>query len=380
MINLFEASTGNNLLPKSHNEDSYSYFNNSARTEIIEMRKEMEAWFSEYPEPDKKDLKYTFINDFDAGFFELFLFILFKKMGYAIKIHPSVPSSQKQPDFLISGHGEEFYLEAKVSYYESQEERSLAKRLGTLYDILDNADIADFFIYLRKVKVKSSKQPRAKEILHAITEYFNSFDVAELYHSMNSGVISTSLWKVYEDDDIYIEYGPIPKNEEGRGQKAQRVIGAYGFETKILKNVESLRRALKLKAGRYKALDKPYLIAINAIDMMGLDQNDVFDCLFGTTCIVPDQIGKSENTHEFRDHDGFFTGRNDQGQNTRVSAAFITKINVGNWKEAKYWITENQKARLPISLRNSSLTTRFIQDDIIYRTPGGTFGDIFLLS
>lgn len=376
MINLFDKVSTDFAGPQGHNENSYDFYNRSSRPDIVKNRLQMEKWFQTYPDAEKNDLRRTLKNDFDAGFFELFLFTLFHRMGYSVSIHPVVPYSNKTPDFLVSGFGEEFYLEAKVSYYEREEERATARRLSSLYEVLDKAKIHDFFIYLRTVKEKGKRQPRANDIRRAIEESINRYNVEMLYEGMNNETILSPPWDVYEDDDVYIEFGPVPKSLEGRGKLAQRAIGIYGQEAKVLENAASLRKALKMKAGRYSALDKPYLIAVNAIDMMALDVNDVWDCLTGTTCVVPELIEKTRVIQEYRQHDGFFTGKNDQGQNTRVSAAFITKINPGNWQNAEYWIVENQKARLPISLRTSQLTTRFIQDNIIYRTSGVSFGRI----
>jgi len=376
MIKLFEDIVRNSYEPQGHNEDSYAYYNQSARYEIIESRLQIEEWFKAYPDTEKNDLRNTFKNDFNAGFFELFLFTLFYKMGYNINIHPTVQDSNKTPDFLVSGFGQEFYLEAKVSYYESEVERATAKRLGTLYEVLDKAQILDFFIYLRTIKEKRKMQPRANDIRRVIEEAISRYNVEELYDAMNSGIITSPPLHVYEDDDLYLEFGPIPKSIEGRGKAAQRAIGIYAEEAKVLENASSLRKALKMKAGRYSALNKPYLIAINAIDMIALDNDDIWDCLMGTTCVVPPSIENGAELQEFRQHNGFFTGRNDQGQNTRVSAAFITKINPNNWRAAEYWIIEHQKARHPISLRTSPLITRFVKDNIIYRTKGMSFGEI----
>jgi hypothetical protein len=376
MTKLFDKTSCDFDGPQEHNENSYEYYCRSSRQEIIETRLQMEKWFQVYPDPEKTDLRNTFRNDFDAGFFELFLFILFRSMGYTVSIHPSVPNSNRTPDFLISGFDKDFYLGAKVSYYENETEKARARRLGSLYKILDKAKISDFFIYLRTVKIKSNSQPRSNEIRRAIEKSINDHQVEQLYDDMNTGKIVTPVIHIYEDEDIYIEYGPIPKSPEGRGKAAQRAIGIYGQDAKMLNNAASLRKALKMKAGRYNELDKPYLIAVNAIDMIALDKNDVWDCLTGTTCVDLELIRETGEVKEFRQHDGFFTGRNDQGQNTRVSAAFITKINPDNWKNACYWIIENERARNPISLRTSSLITRFIECGRIYRTPGISFGEI----
>jgi hypothetical protein len=363
--------------PKAHNADSYTYYAASSRTEVIVVRSQMEAWFSDYPDEEKDDLRNNFKNDFDAGFFELFLYTLFCRMGYNVHVHPIVPNSSKRPDFLVSGFGEEFYLEAKVSFYESPGERARERMLGSLYAVLDKANVPNFYIYLRSIKLKGNQQPRGKVIKKAIEDTYKGYDVDELLENMGYTTVTRPPSHIYEDDDVYIEYSPMPINAESKGRADRRAIGMYGGGAKIIENGDSLRKALKMKAGRYGVLDKPYLIAINAIDMMSLDKDEVMDCLMGSTLIDPKVLEPDGSFKEFRDHDGFFTGRNDGGQNTRVSAVFITKINPGNWETAEYWIMENEKATKPLNLRKSLLITRFVEDNVIYRTQGQSFSEIF---
>ncbi|WP_343658004.1 hypothetical protein [Chryseobacterium sp.] len=376
MDTLFVNGLDEIIGPQEYNHDSYTYYSGSSRQEIIDAKVKMEEWFSMYPHTEKNDLRNNFKNDFQAGFFELFLYTLFTKMGYKIIIHPDVPGSTKKPDFLVCGFGTEFYLEAKVSFHESANERLQEKMLGSLYKVLDEAAVPNFCIYLRTIRIKSGKQPKSNIIRAAVENTINSYNVDELWESMNNGKVSQPPVHIFEDDDVFIEYGPIPLTIEGRGREGRRAIGIYGGDAKILHNVESLRSAFKVKAGRYGPLDKPYMIAVNAIDMLALNKDDMMDCLMGTTCIIPDFIRENEPVQQFRGHDGFFTGIEDRGQNTRVSAAFVTKVNPGSWKDAEYWIFENEKASSPIDLRKSELITRFIENNIIYRTNGKSFGEI----
>ena len=376
MSGLFDNVRNDFEGPQGHNEETYSFYNRSSRKEIQDARLQMEAWFNRYPEVEQADLRRTFKNDFDAGFFELFLFTLFSRMGYAVRVHPDVPNGGKTPDFLISGMGTEFYLEAKVSYYENERERATARRLATVYDVLDRSTILDFFIWLRKVEMKSTRQPQANKIRRDVELSTERYQADVLYAHMQQSQNWTPSWEVYQDDDVYIEFGLVPKSPSSRGTPAQRAIGVYGQEPKVLQNAASLKKALRMKASRYDILDKPYIIAVNDIDMMALDIDDVMDCLFGTTCVVPELMEQTGAVQEFRQHDGFFTGREDHGQHTRVSAAFITQVNPSNWRSALYWMFEHEKAQHPISLRTSPLVTRFIENATIYRTSGTSFGEI----
>ena len=173
MNKLFEIQPYDIVGPQENNHDSYSYYARSLRPEIIKVRIQMKEWFALYLEAEKNDLRNNFKNDFDAGFFELFLYALFIKMGYKITVHPAVPNAAKKPDFLVSGFGEEFYLEAKVSYYESKDERSKEKMLGSLYTALDKAAIPNFYIYLRNINIKRLQQPKTNKIRSTVMMQMN---------------------------------------------------------------------------------------------------------------------------------------------------------------------------------------------------------------
>ena len=45
---------------------------------------------------------------------------------------------------------------------------------------------------------------------------------------MSNGAIKRPPFHIYEDDDIYIEYGPIPLPMNARGRLGHRAIGIYG--------------------------------------------------------------------------------------------------------------------------------------------------------
>ena len=101
MEGLFDNISRNFDGPAKHNEETYSYFNRSSRIDVSIVREKLNKWFEEYPNEEKKELKKRFQKDFDPAFYELFLFQLFKTLGFEIEIHPQIPSSSNRPDFLI---------------------------------------------------------------------------------------------------------------------------------------------------------------------------------------------------------------------------------------------------------------------------------------
>lgn len=167
MNSLFERT---HLEPAKHNDNTYEYYNISARTDISKVRDILEKWFYNYPEEEKKELKSRFKKDFDSSFFELFLYELFCKLGYNIIIHPDLPSSPKKPDFLISKNDLEIYIEAKIVKSKTMEQEAFERKRNELYDNLNKLNTKDFLLNIEHLCFLSQKQPSTKGMIKYIEE------------------------------------------------------------------------------------------------------------------------------------------------------------------------------------------------------------------
>ena len=81
MNSLFDSFERTCLEFAKHNDNTYEYYNNSARTDMSKVRDTLERWFYNYPEEEKKELKSRFKKDFDSSFYELFLYSIFGKFS-----------------------------------------------------------------------------------------------------------------------------------------------------------------------------------------------------------------------------------------------------------------------------------------------------------
>ncbi|HLW33809.1 MAG TPA: hypothetical protein VKX40_16225 [Aequorivita sp.] len=120
MIKLFDKTSDIIIGPADNNENSFNYYHKSTRKDILIIRETIESWFLSFPDSEKIELKNRFDKDMDSAFFELFLYQMFKKLGFLITIHPELEDSNKRPDFLIEKDGVQSYVEAKVCYDKSQ--------------------------------------------------------------------------------------------------------------------------------------------------------------------------------------------------------------------------------------------------------------------
>ena len=99
-------------------ETSYAYLDLSARPEAANVRRLVESWFSLWPDSERKDWLGRFRSRDDTthwgAFFELLLHTWLSRLGFTVIHHPTVPGTEKHPDFLaIHRDGREFYLEAR---------------------------------------------------------------------------------------------------------------------------------------------------------------------------------------------------------------------------------------------------------------------------
>jgi len=68
--------------------------------------------------------------------------------GVTAKRDPEVPGTSRRPDFLVSGEGGEFYLEATTIGY-SKDEMAARRRRNVVLDLVDEAQNPDFWVTIQ---------------------------------------------------------------------------------------------------------------------------------------------------------------------------------------------------------------------------------------
>lgn len=303
----------------SHCSDPYTYYNDSNRKEISNFRNLIESWFFHYPDKDKGDLKAQFKTDFYPSLFELYIYTLFRALGFELEIHPKIPNTEKHPDFLARQGENFFYIEVKYMKMKSSSEEGIERIKRTIYDTLDKTDASNFLLKLYEIQIKGTGQPSVKKIAAFFDQILKSTD-PDLYT-----VLLNSIGElppiVYEDEKVKIIAHLIPKSQDKRGTQT-RTIGIFQGELKIGDDQQDIKEYLKSKATRYGELNAPYIICLNK-QGVGLDIIEIQQALYGILAIT-----YSENP-ENRDHknefsgDGFF-GSKSNPHFTRVSGVYIT--------------------------------------------------------
>lgn len=84
----------------------FKFLNESAQKKPTEIRKILDNWFSFYPNSNSREFKQCFrsVNNIDhkSVFFELFIFTIFRNLGFKIEVHPTLDNKiATKPDFRV---------------------------------------------------------------------------------------------------------------------------------------------------------------------------------------------------------------------------------------------------------------------------------------
>jgi len=154
MAKLFDDKVRVDLDPAHHNENSFDYYDRSARKDVSNVREKLNDWFSKFPTSEQVELKSRFKKTFSSAYFELFIHELFRRQGFEILIHPEVPNTSRRPDFLMKKDGLEFYLEAKEAREKSEAQEALENRINQVYDSLNRTKSHEFYPDLIILKIE----------------------------------------------------------------------------------------------------------------------------------------------------------------------------------------------------------------------------------
>ena len=184
MTILFENKERTDDKPANHLDNTYDFYDRSSSKRAAQVRDILNFWFHKYPESEKVELKRRLQTSFSSPFFELFLHEFFRRQGFTLEPHPILPETSKRPDFLVCGHGLEFYLEAKESTDKSEREKSIENRTNYLYDQINKTNTPNFYFRINELQLKSSNQPSGKKLIRYIESKLPQFNPDEIVYPM----------------------------------------------------------------------------------------------------------------------------------------------------------------------------------------------------
>ncbi len=148
---LFDDFERTNDNPSEDGEPLFTFINRAAGENWRSVRELLSEWVAAYPNSDRAALisrfRRTDRRGFLGAFWELYLHELFRRLGFAIELHPTIDGVRHRPDFLLSKEGTCVYVEA-VTKYEPQSYSADDERLASLIDAIGRVESRDFVVEL----------------------------------------------------------------------------------------------------------------------------------------------------------------------------------------------------------------------------------------
>jgi hypothetical protein len=328
---LFDDFERTNDDPPLFSEGAYSYLNRAAGARWSKARALLEDWFAHYPDDHKVDLRkrFTFSDEGQhiGAWWELYIYSLYRHLGYSIEVHSEIAGISTRPDFLVAGDAGPMYIECTV---DSVSDRPVTTNPGieaAIYDAINKIKKRNFFVGL-EFKQEGKQQPSRKQIVRDVgnwLEGLNPDDVlADLEAARATGDLATLPEKDFCFHDWIVTCTAYP-NDPGKRHEGGRLLGALpSGGAFFVRNIQRIREAVRRKGARYGAvgvLDKPLVVALLSISSFA-EWSDVTDAMFGSTAIRYVE-GDPESTKPIRQQNGNWRGP-DSERGVRVSAVLFS--------------------------------------------------------
>lgn len=250
-----------------------------------------------------------------SAFFELYIHELLIKLGYEIAaVEPNAENINSKPDFLVRSvdRNEEFYVEATLATDEphhdkkrpfiriTEEEQIKASKVRNFVDEMTSPN---FEIHMH-IRMFSLSDVPPSELISILKREIDRYNEKEVRTRAKEGIQYPTYVYTRHGWDIEFTFEPRPKSDimipvyiEGRGivpkpasefgidlfanQQPSGSLGSYSPDLKNLWPSKAIREKLRKKAKGNSRIDKPYIVAINALGYE-VSKGDFCEALYGT--------------------------------------------------------------------------------------------------
>jgi hypothetical protein len=379
-MRLFDEYEREDLNYASEGEADFKFLNRTALPAFVRTRNQLETWFSEYPQPEKKEFLSRFRsndhNSFDSSFFELLIYIVFTRMGFSLTAHHHV--SRKRIDFLASRQGfDDFYIEATVSF-RSETEQNRSKKESVIIDYINrNLVLKDTFIEYECIQ-SGKNMPSSARLVYQIHKWDESvsretllaLSKSEKWNDLPSIEIADNEWR--------FKFTLFPRDAHRTGSKP---IGMRFSGVVSVDSVTPLYNTLALKAKKYGKLHKPYLIAVNSLSSFFSepDSTDIFEVLLGKE---KHSINLATGEQKFaRDPNGLWVGPRRPRNRNIGGILFFNSLKPWTVTKSSNVLIYNPWAKIRLDQRiwTGSKYISYPKESEFKRTAGKSLSDILCL-
>lgn len=158
-------------------------------------------------------------------------------------------------------------MEAVIASEDSNEKAVERARASRIYDVLGAVQSPDFWISVEVEGILGRDFPK-QQVVRPTQQWIDglSYDDAIRLGADTGDPVFTSAEIPLGDALVKLE--AIPKGPGKRGDPTARPVGIIIEGAEFIDPVGTIRGVLKKKSGRYGQLDRPYVIAVNALSLV----------------------------------------------------------------------------------------------------------------
>lgn len=323
MVNtpLFDNNVQRLPPPKRPTEGDFAFLNRADGAPWDALRDLFETWYEDYPDPDN-DLRNRFRSNLRsqhvAAWWELYIFALFRRLGYDVTPHPDMPGTTKKPDFLVTRDGVETVVECAAMFDEDGWVDS--DGVSWVLECINSAKSAAFRVGV-DFAAEGQQRPRRTKIIGAVEKWLNSLDADAAYQLFLDDPRDTSSAEITVGDWIVsLDAYPVAPEKRGTGSG---LIWRWPMKTGVLNHKAQIDAILSNKGSRYGQLPVPLVVALLAWPITA-DEFHMANSLYGalTVNVTFDDDGQIRTESTTRNVDGYWRpGPNPGG--ARTSAVLL---------------------------------------------------------
>ncbi len=348
-------------------EGIYSYLDSSSRPEAQEARETIERWLEDYPQ-DQLD---RWLGDFrsaddeqhKSAFFELFLFQFFRSTGWNVTVEPELKDVRGAPDFLIEKDELRIVVEAISPNFRSNDERGREKLIADIKDAINAVRAPNHYLVLESIEAPAEAINKVR-LVAALTEWLET-------NPANNEVFE------YEDRGAHIKITVIHRPGREINSADYRAIGVEMGGVTVSTPGRAIKGGLERKASKYRSLNLPYIIALNARGFHDTE-DDFLAATYGSSA-VRISIGPNGAEGEpemIRNTDGLY---NDGGRARKRNVSAVLLFNgvaPWNWRDRHGCLIHNAYAERKIEGADFGCDCFLPEDGILTKSEGRCVGDL----
>lgn len=269
--------------PALYTESHFDFLNRVEGRAWDRVRDLAEAWYADFPDVNG-DLRERFrqpdVNQHVPAWWELYIYTLLRRMGYAVTVHPTIPAARRHPDFLAVKDGSQAYVEC-VALFEDGSARSTDSE-AWLKDCIDAVRNPDFMVSVR-FEHHGSRRPKQRIVTQPIEQWLSSLDYESARNSVDKHQSGLPA-RCFDFADWRVELTALPVSSDARGYDKGRIGIGPSSGAFPVQSVDEIRDILKSKAKQCRGVDAPLIIAMLNWSTFA-SPREVEEALFGSECI-----------------------------------------------------------------------------------------------